>query len=455
MAANAVRSAPHRAAGKEDTPRPAERTPMRPSFSPPRAVRARGGRRLLPLARPDAAEGADLLPELAGPAGVLLWGALRDFLLWVETPARARAALFAPGAGDVRRRELAAFAPEQALWAPLLTLAQMADAPGRAEAPRLVFAVRSIARWAEHAGAPATQLAFTRAAALALPQDATLALETGRLARDLARHAQAEVWFRRAIRLARGRDWEAYGWGFIGLGVQYVRAGNYPAAQTVFGRALRSARKRRLRGVEASSLHHLFTCAAEGRDLREAYAHADAALAAYGPAHPRIPALANDLARLWMHLGRFERALPVFEALAPLITYEPEAMIGHANLARAAAACGARGRYERARACTLELIAATAAGTRVAEAWSMVASADAEAGEWVRMADAAARAVELATARGEAEALVMAEVQLQAARERVASRADHWAEEPACAADAGRLAGELLARIRELEPAGA
>lgn len=426
---------------------------MRPAFPPPRAARGRG-RRMPPLARPDAAEGADLLPELPGPAGVLLWGALRDFLLWVESPAGRRAGLYGPGAGDLRRQELAAVVPDQELWAPLLTLAQMTDAPDRAEPARVVFAVRALARWAERSGAPATRLAFTRAAALALPQDAALALETGRLARDLAHHAQAETWFRRAIRLARGRDWEAYAWGFIGLGVQYVRSGNYPAAQTVFGRALRSARKRRLRALEASSLHHLFTCAAEGRDLRLAYDYAHEALAAYGAGHPRIPLLGNDLARLWMHLGRFERALPVFEALAPLMTQQPEDLLGWVNMARAAAASGARDRYERARAETVERIARSATGTRVAEAWALLAWADAEAGEWGRVVDAARRAVEIATARGEAEALLLAEEQLQSARERVASRADHWAEEPACVPDGNRLAGELLLRIRELEPAG-
>ncbi|MFL5539340.1 MAG: tetratricopeptide repeat protein [Longimicrobiaceae bacterium] len=429
---------------------------MKPLRSAAPGARSRAPRSLPPPVHLDAAEGADLLGELSGAPGVLLWGALRDFMLWVETPAGTRGGLFAPGAGELRRRELAAHAPDPELWAPLLTLAQMADAPERADCARLVYAVRAIARWAERAGAPATRLAFTRAAALALPQEPGLALEAGRLARDLGRAPEGEAWLRNAVRRARGTNWETYVWAFIGLGVLYVRSGNYLGAQTVFGRALRSARKRRLRSLEGSSLHHLFTCAAESHDIARAYGYALAALAAYGPGHARIPALANDLARLWMHLERCDRALPVFAALMPLLTDPVERMIGEVNLARAAAGCGNRTVYERARAEALERMAAVPAGTRVAEAWALVASADAAAGEWERMEEAAQRAFELANERGEAEARVMADAQLEAACNRIPSPTEHWADETAAsAAEGGRLAGELIVRMREMEPVGA
>jgi tetratricopeptide (TPR) repeat protein len=402
----------------------------------------------------DDAEGADLLAEVPGSTGVLLWCALRDLMLWAETPADRRAGLFGADAGAVRRSALAAATPEQELWGPLLTLAQMTEVPDQAERGRLVFAARALARWAERRSAPGSRLWFAQAAALALPEDPRLALEAARIARDLGRVALAEAWFRHTVRRARGHAWETHVWAYIGLGVMYVRAGNYPAAQAVFGRARRCARKRRLPALEGASLHHLFTCAAEGgRDYGLAYGYARATLAAYGPGHPRIPALANDLARLWVHLGQCARALPVFEAIEPLFANLAERMIAATNVARAAAGAGQRARYESARRRAIDLISHNAAGTRVAEAWAILASADAVAHEWVRVLETAGRAVELADARGESEALVLAEAQLAAARSRVPPPLEEWAREPAAFShDAARLADELLACIGGTEP---
>jgi tetratricopeptide (TPR) repeat protein len=401
-----------------------------------------------------AAEGADLLAEVPGAAGVLLWGALRDLMLWLETEPAARAGLFGAGAGEARRAALASSEVAQELWAPLLTLAQAADAPERADRARLAYAARAVARWAERAGAPGTRLAFTQAAALALPGDAGLALETGKLARDLARHAQAETWLRRAVRLARGREWACYGWAFVGLGVLYMRAGNYPAAQAVFRRALRSGRKHRIAAVQAASLHHLFAVAGERGDFAAAYAHARAAMAAYPAGSPRIPALANDVARLWMEAGQYARALPVLEALAPRVEDANDRVVTLANVALAAAHAGDRARYESARARAAREIGCCVSAALLADAWCVVATADAAAGEWARVEAAAGTAHELATARGEAVALCRAEELLDAARARATPAPAPRAPEPAGSAlHAQRLAGELLARIAEPQPA--
>lgn len=419
-------------------------------------ARRRASRGVPPPVHADAAEGADLLPEVPGPAGVLLWGALRDFLLWVDAPAGTRAALYGAGAGDLRRAELAAAVPQQELWAPLLTLAQMTDAPQKADLARLVFAVRSVARWAERAGAPATRLAFTRAAALALPQDAALALETGRLARDLARHAQAEAWFRRAIRLARGRDWESYAWGFIGLGVLYMRAGNYPAAGAVVCRALRAARKRRLSGVEGSACHHLFVFSVDAGRMDEAYGHARAALQAYGEGHPRLPALAHDLGCFWAQQGRFARALHIFEAALPWLDDTPSRVMALANFARAAAGAGDRPRYARARSEATALLAEAESGLVKAEALLLLAQGDGSLGEWARAEDAARQALAIAEERGEARARMAAEALIDAARNnRTVAEAVQLTETPRLALQAEELAGALRAWLARPAPAGA
>ena len=407
-----------------------------------------------PPSRADAAEGADLLPEVPGPAGVLLWGALRDFLVWVDAPAAARAGLYGDGAGELRRAELAAAVPDQELWAPLLTLAQMTDAPHRTDLARMVFAVRSVARWAERRGAPATRLAFTRAAALALPQDAALALETGRLARDLARHAQAEAWFRRAIRLARGRDWNSYAWGFIGLGVLYQRAGNYPAAGAVMSRALRAALKRRLPGAEGSARHHLFVFSLDAGRMEEAYAHARAAVRAYGEGHPRLPALAHDLGCFWAQQGRFDRALQIFEAALPWLTDTPSRLMALANFARASAGGGDRRRYACGRDEAEALLSDPTTGLVAADALLLLAQGDTSLGEWERAEDAARRALAIAEARGESMTQMQAEALLDAARNnRSVAEAVQLAETPRLAVQAEELAGALRAWLSR--PAGA
>jgi hypothetical protein len=422
-------------------------------MKPPRpaspGARSRAARSLPPPAHLDAAEGADLLGELSGAPGVLLWGALRDFMLWVETPAGARAGLFEPGAGELRRRELAAHAPEQELWAPLLTLAQMADAPERADAGRLVYAVRTIARWAERAGAPATRLAFTRAAALALPQEAAMALETGRLARDLVHHAEAESWFRRGIRLARGRDWESYAWGFIGLGVLYIRAGNFPAGRAVVGRALRAAHKRRLPAIAGSAHHHLFTLCVEAGRMEDAYEHARSAVRAYGDGHPRLPALAHDLGCFWTEQGRFTRAKAIFEASLPCFTDPPARLLALSNFSRAAAGTGDRAAYQRARDEAVGLAALPLCAEAAAESLLVLAQGDASLGEWTRAEDAARGAQEIAARRGEARTQMGAEAHLEAARNEhaVQSARTELAETPGLARQAEALAGAVRASL--------
>jgi hypothetical protein len=378
----------------------------------------------------DMAEGADVLHEHPGPAGVPLWSALRDFMLWVETPGHERAALFAPGAGEVRRSGLAAVQAEPELWAPLLTLAQMTDAPARADRARLVHAVRSLARWAEAKGTPGTRLAFTTAAALALPGQPAAALEAARQARDLARHAQAETWFRRAIRLARGCDWESYAWGFIGLGVLYARTGNSPAARAVMSRALRTARKRRLPGLAGAAHHHLFVLSSDAGRMEEAYEHARAALHAYGEGHPRLPALAHDLACAWADQGRFSRAVPVLAAALPLLENPAERVMALANVVRVSAGAGDRARYEGVRAELVAALEEPAFAPMAAEALLVVAHGDVSLGEWDRAEAAALRADAIGRDRGEARTRLAAEAQMVAARTARALGGEVHASEP-------------------------
>jgi hypothetical protein len=80
----------------------------------------------------------------------------------------------------------------------------------------------------------------------------------------------------------------------------------------------------------------------------EAAIFARDAVAFYKSDHPRIPALAHDVAFLWSRRGFYSSAAPLYEAVLPFIRINSERVVVLANLARAAGACRDRLRYERA-----------------------------------------------------------------------------------------------------------
>jgi tetratricopeptide (TPR) repeat protein len=310
-----------------------------------------------------------------------------------------------------------------------------------------------MSRWAE-GHAPATRLAFAQAAALARPGDPRLALSTARLARDAADSARAETWFRRAVKLARGKDWEAYVRAFLGLGIMYHRGGNYPAAGVVVGRALRAARRRRLRALQGEAHHELFVIALGGHRTATAYSHATAALEAYGPDHPRVPHLAHDLGVCWFDTGRFDLALSAFEHLQPCFVNPGERARVLANIARAAAGAGARQRYEEARAASVRLLAeAPDAASVEAEVLVIVAHGDNSMREWRRAEAAARHAAELAAAQGAGQMRLLAEAQLECARAGGALAVAQAHAEP-LARNAERLARVLTSSLTRRTSAG-
>src|SRR5690606_3206737 len=123
--------------------------------------------------------------------------ALRDVLLWSQTPAPEREGLFAPGARERRLAEQLAGSLDPEIEDPLRTLAALVEAPTTTSPETVALACRQIVQWAEARGSLATALAFAQNAALACPADAAAAFTVGRIARIAADYARAEVWFRR------------------------------------------------------------------------------------------------------------------------------------------------------------------------------------------------------------------------------------------------------------------
>lgn len=351
--------------------------------------------------------GGGIIRELSSPVGPVLFGTYRDVVLWlVQVPSR-RTEAFSSDALDLRRAELSRCEIPLELAPHLETLLGIYSAT--IESGTAGSACLSVASWAGLAGAQHTELEYTQAAALAAPSNPGYSLATAKLARSLAQYPRAESWFRRTIKLARGsKDHSNYVLAYLGLGTLYGRIGNGPAARATMERALRTARRWRLRELIGCAHHDLIAVWAEMGDLRRAYEHARNAQEHY-ESPTLLIRLAADVATLWARVGAPQRAIRIFETIVPHAPNEGLRAIWFAWLAFCAAACGLVEKYDKAR----ELVFAAAAGSRDrwrnSEAAVIIAWSDLTLGEWERAAAAAHVALREGTRIGAAEVVLAAE----------------------------------------------
>lgn len=396
----------------------------------------------------ESLEGAQVLDEVEGHLGLLLWETYRDVVLWGAADPEERAELFAPGAHAARLASIAGAAPEAGVERALHAVAELLRDSGGADEAEVMGACRQIADWAEQRRLPATAVAMMAAGAVAAPAHAGAAFRVGQLARRNGEGARAETWFRRAIGLGRqARDWSSYAEAFLGLGTLYHERGNHPAARRLQIRALRAARRHALRDAQARALHDLFCTALQIGGPAEAEELARAAFRAYGPRHPRLPALAHDVAYFWMDQGRFEPAMEVFRAVLPHLHAPAHALIAAANLARAAAGCGQRPVFEDAweRVWSAEgewdrLLTAPKALLELARGASSQR-------EWARAARAAERAREMGQRRGMGQVVLESEAVLDSAR-RKRGMADAPAPPSHAEEDTEELKANLVRSLR-------
>jgi tetratricopeptide (TPR) repeat protein len=320
-------------------------TPADPMHSTPAAGERRSRRRWrIPpayLRGSEPIEGAGILDEFPGAAGLLLWQCARDVNLWALTPPGNREGLFSADAEPRRLAGLLSLGTVvREVEEPLRALAAMlSHAPDTApEVPML--ACRRLSQWADARGATASALAFAQASALAVPGSARAALRVGQLARRCGEYARAEGWLQRAIVLARqSREREAHATSYGALGNLYLLRGNLPGAERCHLRALRIAQRHALISREAAVLHDLSVVLTEAGRPDEAMQFARLAAAAYGPHHPNLPLLVHDLAVMWVEQGRFSSALRVLKAVLPRIELANQ-FITLSNVVRAAGGAG-------------------------------------------------------------------------------------------------------------------
>jgi tetratricopeptide (TPR) repeat protein len=295
-----------------------------------------------PLTRgSESLEGMEILREVPGEAGALLWQAYRNVMFWASVEQGERAALFSENAAANRRSEIADARLPEELREPLTVLTEMIGAADETSGEAVADACTAIARWAETEGHLNAALAYTQAASVSAQRNARLALAVGQLARRRGDMARAETWFRHTIMVGRQvGDWDSYSRAYIALGNMLISRGNLPAAARMHIKALRAARRKGLQQIQGMALHDLFVIADEmGRD-DQAEEYARQAFRAYGPSHPRLPLLAHDIAYFWMQRGHFAHALEIFQRLEPHVSEPADPSLLTANIARAAGGVG-------------------------------------------------------------------------------------------------------------------
>lgn len=288
--------------------------------------------------------GAEILSDDLGPSAVLLFRLHRSLLAWTadpeNPPAFDRAALRRiedSVLSRLRKDEIAA--PLAVLIAALLGWETI-------DPKRFAWACLCVSDWAIGRGAKATAVAYAQLAALSWPRHARYAWVVARLLFGQTRFREAEPWYRRAHRVGVWTDdWEIQAKSLNSLGLVYFERGKFPVAKRLYQRAIKVARRRGLKELEAMATHNLFVLHSGCRELVAAEQYAARAFELYCPTHPRLPELVADVALFWNEHGYYRRTLPIFRALAQRFT-EPEARVRvAAGIARAAGGTGDRGSF--------------------------------------------------------------------------------------------------------------
>jgi tetratricopeptide (TPR) repeat protein len=288
-------------------------------------------------------EGAEILDEIPGTVGLVLWQRLRDVLLWASLPITAeRAELYCeshrPEAVPAFMRETGGY---EGLAYPLRAMEALCTSPEFIGADAVIAACLQISRWATDQGYVATAVHFAEAAYALRSDDSGLAFNAGRACRRRAAYERAETWFSRAIYLARGsKDWISYADALLGWGNMEFQRAKFDKARSLYLRAFRTAKKGKVRKLGAAAQHNLLLLAIELRDWEAAVPHAQLAYDLYPADSERWPYLAHDVALAWMWQGYYTEALPVFSEAFRLFAAPVERLQVWANLGRTAAALG-------------------------------------------------------------------------------------------------------------------
>ncbi|HEX6911267.1 MAG TPA: hypothetical protein VF142_12765 [Longimicrobium sp.] len=361
---------------------------------------------------PDVRASLAVLPPLKDLGDDFAWALW--YSVW-KARARGGAAPLPPTGGeDVARRFAAAAAAVPELRPELEVLARFAAGDDEPRAPS--DALVRVGEWVAGRALAEPAIQCAEAAAALVPESARRALAAARTNRLFGEVSRAELFYERAITLARRtRRWRTYVRAHLGKGQVKKALGDPEGARAHYFTAARAARN--LSGekwLAAQTQHDLLGLAAEQGALKEALIHAQRAVRWYPRHHARFPALAHDVAFVLVRMGLFTRAVPILDAVMRAPIPPADQVIGWSTLARAAAGTGDSAGYDSSTEKTLRLVGLF--DLHAASAFANLACGAHLLERWDQAEQYALRSLELAKARSDAAVHEVAGAVLTAAR---------------------------------------
>ena len=296
----------------------------------------------------------DLLSEVRGPLGPILWRLLSDTVLWSAADPSVRGELFSNFSPRSWNLSGPLAGPAE-LEGALRILAELPVYPAT-DSAAVASACAMVAAWLEVHGRKGAALQFAEAGARAHPNDPLRCYVAGRLCRRAGECERAKRWLARAIRLARrANDDIAFAHAHRGYGFVLADMGQFEKAEPHFWKCVRAAKRKGRRSLAGSGYHDLFMVAVHLERWDDALEYSQKAVALYKVGHPRFPLLAHDIAFFWCRRGFYSSGLPVFEKILPFVERQRERILVLASLARSAAVVRDNIRFQRAASAVLAL----------------------------------------------------------------------------------------------------
>ncbi|HSU14199.1 hypothetical protein [Longimicrobium sp.] len=366
-----------------------------------------------PAAIPGAAvPGAEIMADLESGMGVVLCSLFRTALAWSNDPGPPMAELAA-----LEEHALARLDEDECWPAAAVIAAQLAAE--RADRAQVAQACFCIADWALARNAGATAQAFMLLAALVCPRHPRYAWAAGRMLRGNGRMREAEFWLERSHRVAVWTgDAYAQSIALSSLGMLAYTGGNFGMAERRLKEALFVATRQGSRVLEGEVLHNLMVIETERHELARAEEYGVRAMEIYLSDHERLPALAHDIANLWIAQGHFGRALPVLLCVAGHLPDPAERFQTYSAAARAAGGACDEDAFDAVWTGAWECEATVGIDRLSAAAFLEMGRGASTLRRWDQAIDAFEAALAVASRRGEADVRFKAEAALELARKR-------------------------------------
>ena len=350
--------------------------------------------------------GAPALAELDGVDALEAWNVARALLLFVQYQELP----FSPISLEHWESTLLRSSEQNPFLSSLAVIVGELRAWPPADRSLLCTACLSVADELLQRGAVGSALLFMELAALAWPDNGRFAMAAGRAFKSHGRLREADRWLRRAVTLSRwAKDWETHALSTSSFGMLCWTQGNSPRARKRLLRALHLARRYHLPVIEGEVLHNLLVVAITTEDHQRVTEYARGALERYIPDHPRLAALAYDVAYYWMTRGQPHKALPMFCSLLPHFENPTQQLQVLSATARAAGACGDKELFEHCWSVAFALAERAKIGVTLPNAMIDLGFAAAHFAEWERSSAAFTAALYGAQKFGMSEELIRAE----------------------------------------------